>query len=185
MDSSLDRTIHNTWEPLHFQTEPNVGTRSTYGPKSLGWRELHTNEQNHILKWKDMYEPVSLSPWQSLLMINKGNFLYSVIYFKCQSSRHTPRAAPLVLGSVSSCKKWSTGWRKLSGAQLCHALAMWCWPWHVLYLSFYFHLKNRSIKAHSEGHWKDETKLNMWKCLVKPTLKGAPSFQLSKFPTLT
>ena len=67
----------------------------------------------------------SLSPWRSLLMINKGNFLCSLICFKCQSSHCVLRTVSLLcLGSVPSYERCTRTFWRVRGIHLCCVLAV-------------------------------------------------------------
>lgn len=50
----------------------------------------------------------SLSPWQSLLMMNQGNFLFFLIYIKCLNSHHVQGTVqvsfPVMKGGIM--KQW-------------------------------------------------------------------------------
>lgn len=93
-----------------LQQGPNVATRSRSGPKSLSsWVEDNCVLMGRILYWNGEIctsQLDSLSPWRSLLRINKGNFLFSLIYFKCQSS-HCFSSCAQVLFPVMRGAHWS------------------------------------------------------------------------------
>ena len=124
-----------------LQQGPNTATRYVSGPKSLPrWDEDNCVLLSMIISWNGkihMSQLDSLSPWWSLLMINKGNFLFSLVCFKCQSSPCVLGAVSLLcLGSVPSYERCTRKWWRVRGIHLCCILAVYPWPGYVTSLSF-------------------------------------------------
>lgn len=169
-----------------LQQGPNVATRSRSGPKSLSsWVEDNCVLMGRILYWNGEIctsQLDSLSPWRSLLRINKGNFLFSLIYFKCQSSHCFSSCAQVLFPVMRGAQKWRT----VPGTQLCCVFAVWPWPWHLIYLSFFC----SSIKwVYQWLLWRTvkKTKCNylyMWKFSVKILWRKHPILNYLNFSFL-
>lgn len=124
----------------------------------------------------------SLSPWQSLLMINKGNSLFSLICFKCQSS-------PRVLRTFSPCV-WVLFPVKRGGilrqgiknsAVLCLSCAALAVAGELPEFLWFIYTMRIPMPTLKDCQ-KYGMKLCTWKFSVKTVLKEAPNFQWSKFP---
>lgn len=132
----------STWE--QGPSWPQIPTQSR-------WRELHTNEQDHIMKRKDTYEPLRQSAIMAKSAHDKwGQF--SVFSNGFQMSKLLPCSEDfLSLCWVLLPVRRGGILRKASRTQLCYALAGWPWLWQVSYLSFFY----SSIKWGSPCvHWR-------------------------------
>lgn len=192
-DKSMPGNIHIPWKPVRSPTGSQCGNKDRKWPESLPSGDeqdcIVTSSITYTNGKTCMSQLDSLSPWQSLLTINTGNFLFSLILTFVSNVKALTVIWGLSLPTFGFCPQvreigvLTAG--RMSRTRPWYLLAVWPGPWRMTYEGFFPSQQNEGPMPTSnlKDCQKDEAK----PCvdIFETTLREAPKSQLSKFPAFT